>query len=305
MSELYKKYRPKTLEEVVGNRTTVKALKGYLAKGNLPHTVLLHGPSGCGKTTLGRIIRRALGCSKTDYRELNCSDFRGIDTVREISRNMTLAPIGGKCRVFLLDEVHQLSKDGQNAALKILEDTPSHVYFILCTTDPGKLLKTIVTRCCQLPVSPLDEEEASGLVQRVAKAAGVSLSKDHLDELVGAAEGSARTALVLLDKLSQLDEGERSEGLKKIKEQEAQSIELCRALIKKARWPEVAKILRALPAGEEESVRWAVLGYARAVLLGGQFQAYNVICAFEQNFYDSKATGLARACYEAIHGGGD
>ncbi len=167
--ELYKKYRPKTLAGVVGNETTVNLLRNMLEKGTIPHTILLQGASGCGKTTLARILQRSLECSEIDFIELNCSDFRGVDTIRDIAKQMHFSPTGGKCRIWLLDEVHQMTKDAQNAALKILEDTPSHVYFLLCTTDPQKLISTIRNRCCQLSVEHLSEASLRMLIDRVLK----------------------------------------------------------------------------------------------------------------------------------------
>lgn len=303
MKELYKLYRPRTLKDMVGNSTTVSTLEGMIAKGTLPHTILFHGPSGCGKTTLARILKTELKCGKADFRELNLADFRGVDTVREIARNMSMAPIGGVCRIFLLDEVHQLTKDGQNAALKILEDTPSHVYFLLCTTDPGKLLKTIRTRCSELAVSPLDDEEVETLLRTVAKKAEIKLRESVRDEIIKNAEGSARTALVILDKIRHLEGKAQLEAVKRAVEEETVAKELCQALIQKKPWAAISRILRSLKE-EPETTRYAVLGYARAVLLGNgnHMRAYNVICSFEESFIYSKGAGLARACFEATHG---
>lgn len=303
MKELYKRYRPSSLKRVVGNTETVATLQNMLTRGTLPHTILLHGPSGCGKTTIGRILRKELKCSDNDYKEMNCSDFRGIDTIRELSRNMTMAPIGGDVRVFLLDEVHQMSKDAQNAALKILEDTPKHVYFFLCTTDPQKLIETVRKRATPLPVRLLTPEEATALAKRVMEKEKITLTSDVLEELVEAAQGSARTVLVLLDKLVNLEPGQQLAALKQKTEEEKESIELCRALLKKEGWPRITGILRGLQEQEPESIRWAVLGYARSVLLNKKDeQAYLVIRCFENHFYDSKHAGLIRACFEAVFG---
>ena len=141
------KYRPKRLADFLGNTETVQALRALMEREEMPHTILFTGPSGTGKTTLARIVARRLQCSEHDLQELNTADFRGIDTIRDVVRNMALCPMSGSCRVWILDEVHQLSKDAQHALLKALEDTPKHVYFLLATTDPAKLLPTIRTRC--------------------------------------------------------------------------------------------------------------------------------------------------------------
>lgn len=299
--ELYKKYRPSTLDRVVGNEGTVAALRNMIERKTLPHCVLFHGPSGCGKTTLARIAKDALGCHDLDCRELNSASFRGIDTVREIQRTMPLAPAAGPVRVWIIDEAHKLSNDAQNAALKMLEDTPGHVYFFICTTDPNNLIKAILTRCCEMPVVSLRDQEVESLIGRVCKKEGIPLSERVRDSLVMGSQGSARTALVLLDKIAALDESEQEAAIEAKLAEENGAIELCRALIQKAPWKKIAKLLQNLTADPEE-VRWSVLGYARTVLLReGSYQAYLVIDAFSRNFYDSKAAGLALACYEAAN----
>jgi len=236
-----------------------------------------------------------------DFKELNCSDFRGIDTIRRIRDTMHLAPVG-KVKIWLLDEFHMTTKEAQNAALKMLEDTPNHVYFFLCTTDPQKLLKTIRTRSCDMPVSSLPCQDLTTLIQRVLRREKKDVEESVVDEIVNSCEGSARSALVMLDKVLNLPPEQREEAIQQVKAEESEGIELCRALIKKADWAIVGKILQNLK-GEPESIRYSVLMYARSVLLKKKnIQAYNIICAFENNFYDSKKAGLARACFEAIYG---
>lgn len=300
--ELYKKYRPKKWDEVLGCEETVRALRNMVERKTLPHTILFHGPSGCGKTTLARMLVSALGCSDIDFVEANSAGYRGIDTVRDMQQTMALSPAAGNVRIWLLDEVHKLSNDAQNAALKMLEDTPKHVYFLLCTTDPQKLIKPILTRCCEMPVRALTYDELAKLCVLVCKAEGIKLSNDVQDDLVASAQGSARTLLVLLDKVSNLPDGERAAAIASKMEQESEGIELCRLLIKRAKWRQIAEVLRNLKT-DAEQIRWAVLGYARTVLLkNGEHQAYLVIDVFSKPFYESKDAGLAAACFEAVHG---
>ena len=297
--ELYKKYRPKTLAGVVGNETTVNLLRNMLEKGTIPHTILLQGASGCGKTTLARILQRSLECSELDFIELNCSDFRGVDTIREIARQMHFSPTGGKCRIWLLDEVHQMTKDAQNAALKILEDTPSHVYFLLCTTDPQKLIPTIKNRCCQLSVELLKRKQLQKLIMRILKREGEKLTEDLIEDVIEASAGSARKALVILDRILNLPEGDREDAVKNDPE-EKEVIELCRALIRGESWSRIASLLKGIKA-EPEAVRYFVLGYARTCLLSAKnARAAAIIDAFSCNFYDSKESGLALACWEVV-----
>jgi DNA polymerase-3 subunit gamma/tau len=287
---------------MMGNVSTVKSLTAMVENKTLPHSILFSGPSGCGKTTLARILRKDLGCHDLDFKEYNCSDFRGIDTIREISRKINLSP-HGECRVYLMDEVHQLSKDAQNAALKMLEDTPDHVYFFLCTTEPDKLIKTIRTRCADMPVTKLGATEMEKLILRICKKEKISLSTDVIDEIILSADGSARMALVILDKISHLDEAEQIEAIQARMDEENKAIALCRVLMEgdRNKWDKVTKVLKELTE-DPESVRWAVMGYARAVLMKKpDTQAYAILDAFKNPFYDSKQNGLIHACYEAIY----
>src|SRR5581483_897674 len=199
-AEIYKRFRPKKLSSVIGQETAIQSLEKMLAN-NFPHAVLITGPSGVGKTTIARILKDRLGCSDMDFMERNCADFRSIDDVRDIRRRNELMPIGGRCRIWLVDECHKLTNDAQNAFLKMLEDTPKHVYFFLCTTDPQKVIKTIHTRCTQIKLNALKEETLAGIVQGIIKRANLAVDEAVVDEICKVAEGSARKALVLLDQV--------------------------------------------------------------------------------------------------------
>lgn len=299
--ELYKRHRPKTLDRVVGNVGTVASLKNMLANKTLPHTILFHGPSGCGKTTLARILKTELGCKDMDFAEFNSASFRGVDTSRDVSRLMNLAP-AGPCKVYLFDECHKWTKDAQEAMLKPLEDTPDHVYFFLCTTDPDKLVKAILTRCCEMPVSLLREEEMETLLDRVAGREKITLADDVKAELISSSQGSARTLLVLLDKISNLNPDQQKEAIALKLAEENEAIDLCRMLMNpKTPWKAVAKVLRNLK-GEPEQIRYSVLYYAQSVLLNrGDWASYNIIKCFENNFYDGKMPSLTAACWEALN----
>ena len=130
---LYLQYRPIELSQLKGNADIVATLEGMLDnRTSCPHAFLLHGPTGCGKTTIGRIIASSLGCKDSDFTEVDSADFRGIDTIREIRKSSQFMPTHGDVRVWLIDECHKMTNDAQNALLKILEDTPTHIYFVLC-----------------------------------------------------------------------------------------------------------------------------------------------------------------------------
>tara|TARA_R110002020_G_scaffold12409_5_gene45482 strand:+ start:2941 stop:3855 length:915 start_codon:yes stop_codon:yes gene_type:complete len=303
--ELYKKHRPRNFSRIVGQPGIIEQLTSMAAKDQFPHASLFSGPSGCGKTTLARIMKSKLDCGDQDFAEVNCADFRGIDMVRDIRNRMNLAPINGDCRVWLIDEAHQLSSQAQNAFLKILEDTPRHVYFMLATTNPQKLIATIRTRCAEFKVTPLGHKEAADLLAVVCEKEEITLTEDVIDCLVNHGDGSPRKLLVLLDGIRHLD-GEEDQ-LESIRNSDAkrEAIELARALFyPDSTWNDVRVLLSKLTE-EPESLRWMVLGYANSVLLKGGQQApkaYLIIEAFRENFYDSKKAGLSAACWEVISG---
>src|SRR6266480_3545550 len=144
--EFYRKYRPKTLKGIVGQEGAISSLQKLIDKGTIPHALLFTGPSGSGKTTIARIVKDHLGCGDADYQEVDCAVVESpIEAVRAIHRASHLSPMSGSCRIFFLEEVQSLSKAGfsQQALLKLLEEVPDHVYFILATTDPTKLNKAI------------------------------------------------------------------------------------------------------------------------------------------------------------------
>lgn len=298
-TELYRKHRPTTFKAVIGQQRAVSMLKEMVTNDRVPHALLFVGGSGCGKTTLARIIKEKMECSDNDFVEVNCADFRGIDMVREIRNRMGLSPIGGKCRMWLIDECHQLSKDAQNALLKMLEDTPAHVYFMLATTDPQKLLTTIRTRCTEVKLVELKAADMTALLQTTAEKEGKTLSEEVLARLVEYACGSARKALVLLNQVINIEGDEAQLDAIASSDSKTKAIELARALLQKAPWAEVAAILKDLDE-EPESLRRMVLSYASNVLLGGGKaapRAFLLCDVFQHHFYDSGKPGLVTACY--------
>ena len=299
--ELYKKYRPKKLKQMIGQSSSVKVLTTYIRKKKVPHAILFSGPSGCGKTTFARILRKEIKCSKFDFTEKNC---RKIEEIRQIRTRMNQAPIGGKTRVWLLDEAHQLTGDAQNEFLKMLEDTPKHVYFMLATTDPQKLKKTIRTRCTEIVVRTLVKKSMLRLLKDVCDKEKRKMPKDVIDEIIENSDGSARKALVLLDQVIELSNEEDMMEAIKVTTAEIQGIAIARALFNpRTSWSDMAKILKETTNEEPEQIRWMVLGYAKTILLAGgklPSEAYIVIEAFRDHFYDSKHAGLAAACWEVI-----
>lgn len=305
--ELYKRYRPKKLNQIVGQKNAVSVLEKKLINKKLPHSILLTGPSGVGKTTIARILRRELNCSKQDFNEINCADFKGIDTIREIRTRMYQAPINGDCRIWLIDEAHKLTGDAQNAFLKMLEDTPAHVYFMLATTEPQKLLKTVRTRCMEIALKPLSDLEINYLIKTVAKVEKFKIPNDVVNKILECSFGSARQALVILDKIIKLDNEEEMLDVIQSSTTETQAIAIARALFNyKTKWADMAKILKETQNEDPEGVRYLVLAYSKSILLSGgnlSSKAFVVIECFKHHFYDSKFAGLVSACYDVIVNG--
>lgn len=303
--ELYKRYRPTKLSELVGQDKAVKVLEKLFDSARMPHAILIHGPSGCGKTTICRIMKKRLKVHDVDFQEINAAQQKGIEFVRELQNRIGLAPAGGKFRMFYFDEIHQLTAPAQDALLKLFEDTPKHVYFVCATTDPAKLKKTLRNRCTDIGLVSIPIKELEALVNRVCEAEGIKLSDDVRDALVEAADGSARKCLVLLNAVA--DQEDESSQLDSIKaaDTERQTSELARLLLKGSKndYKKAMVIVRGLMAVDEpESVRRGLIGYCNAILTKGVYSqpAYNVINVFRDNVYDSGWAGITAGVWEVL-----
>ncbi len=302
---LHTKLRPANFDDFLGNTTTINSIKSKLAQGTLHHSILLQGPSGCGKTTIARILKSALNCSDFDFVEINMGNIGGVATAREIIRNVKLRPMKGPCRIYLLDECQQSTKDFQNALLKPLEDTPSYAYFILCTTDPQKLLLTIRNRCAIYEVNKLSDCNMTELIEMTMSREGKEINDDVVTDIMIAADGCPRQAMVILDQIIDLDPRRQRRAIKNFIGQEAATIELCQALLKGANWANVQQILRDLN-DEPEKVRRAVIGYMTAVAVNEQrdmkkiARAKTVYNNFKDAFYDTGKAGLVFSCWSAV-----
>lgn len=273
MEELYRKYRPQNFSELVGNEATIKAVRKELENGS--HVFLMTGNAGTGKTTLARIIAREVGADDLGIHEINSAENRGIDTAREIMEQMKYLPSTGKANVWILDEIHQQTNASQNALLKPLEDTPDHCYFFLCTTDPQKLIKPLVSRCSVVTMQPLTDSEMAFLLKRTAKAEGRKITKEVGEKIIEIAQGGSRKALKTLSKVLYLDDVD--EQLQVLKNEttsdDTQSLELCRACLKNTPLKTLLSMLKAIDLSEPERVRQAVMGYMNSVLTSGKISA--------------------------------
>ena len=298
------KYRPTELNDVIGNIDTKRKLNALFREGRFEKQVFLfHGASGCGKTTFAGIMAEMLGCSARDFKMINTGNNRGIDTAREVLRTVKLAPMEGNFKVILFDEVHQTTKDFQSALLTTLEDTPHHVYFILCTTDPQKLLPQLRNRCTEYEVKKLSDK---GMMKLLCRVCDIELKTDGiegkiLEKIIEKAEGCARRALLLLEDIIYLPADQQLKAIAVFKTQEQRAIDLCRAILQKESWAKVCKILNSME-DDPESVRRAVLGYINSVILKEDSKRCMVIFnCFKEPFFNTGKAGLSFASYKAVN----
>lgn len=204
---LYRKYRPETFEDVIGQDHIVKAISGSLKLGKVAHAYLLCGPRGTGKTTIARIIANELGSSVNDIYEMDAASNRGIDDVRSIRESVRTMPFDSKYKIYILDEVHMFTKDAWNALLKTIEEPPSHVIFILATTELEKIPETIVSRCQSFVFKKPTDVILSSVISNVAKKEGYTLEKGGAELIALLAEGAFRDALGTLQKVISFAKG--------------------------------------------------------------------------------------------------
>lgn len=291
-------YRPRSLDEIVGNKAEIQALKRLLEQEKHPQTYLFSGPAGCGKTTTARIVADMVGADNVI--EMNSADNRGIDTARNIIE--TLQFVSTTPTVYILDEVHKTTGDFQNAMLKVLEEPPPFAYFILCSSEPTKLIAAVKSRCTHVQFRPLSEQDMLTLCKRVARGEGMKPNVDIIEAVIQRANGSPRDAILLLGKVLSPDLS-LDEALDILAEPmvDSTTLELCRILLQGDHWREVTAVITSLETKDWESVRYAVLGYMTAVLCKGDNKlAARAIEAFSEPFFNTGRAGLVLACYRAF-----
>lgn len=306
---LHLDYRPKVLEELFGNDAIKESILSLFAREDKPHAFLFTGPTGCGKTSVARILKDMLGCSDYDYKEYNAANTRGIDTIRDIIDSSKFAPMNGKSKVYLLDEAHQQTGAAAESLLKLLEDTPRHVYIILSTTNPERLLPTIKNRCTTYSLKPLSLREMESLLEWVLECEGFFLEENTKKILLGVADGCPRKLLVVLDQIINVEDKSPEKVQEILGSQDPEGdkvIDLCRELLKTTggkvfHWKRVSEILKSSEM-DPEGTRRAILGYMSKVILGGENDhVANIMTNFTDSFYDSGKPGLVLACYMSVN----
>ena len=218
---LYRKYRSQNFDEVVGQEAIIKTLQSALTLNKISHAYLFSGPRGTGKTSVARLFAKALNCEEglgkqcnkcssclditasnfPDVVEIDAASNSGVDEVRNLIEKVKYAPIRGKYKVYIIDEIHMMTNNAFNALLKTLEEPPAHIVFILCTTEPHKLLPTILSRCQRFEFNKINEESLRKLLVNVLDKEKITYSSGALDLIIELANGGARDALSILDQV--------------------------------------------------------------------------------------------------------
>ncbi|MFC1719208.1 DNA polymerase III subunit gamma/tau [Candidatus Poribacteria bacterium] len=225
---LARRWRPRLFADVVGQEHVTKTLQNAIAAGRIAHAYLFCGPRGTGKTTVARILAKAVNCqtgpspepcekcdtckeisagSAIDIIEIDAASNRGIDEIRELRESVKYAPVSGRYKVYIIDEAHMLTVEAFNALLKTLEEPPEHVIFILATTEPHKILPTILSRCQRFDFRMLTQQEIIGRLRSLAEADGISVEDAALSLIADSADGGMRDAESILDQLLSSGEG--------------------------------------------------------------------------------------------------
>jgi len=213
---IYRKYRPKNFSEVLGQNHVVNLLSAAAQSGRFSHAYLFSGPRGTGKTSVARIFSNEIGCHEYDRLEMDAASSRGIDEIRALRDAVYTLPLKGKYKVYIIDEVHMLTREAFNALLKTLEEPPSHVVFILATTEPEKLPNTVVSRCQHFAFKKITEDLLREGIKFIAKKEGFEIDDETAALIALFADGSFRDSQVMLDQIFSF--GEKKISVEKARE---------------------------------------------------------------------------------------
>ena len=304
------RYRPTSFSQVVGQDAAVAALKRLKE----PKCIMLHGPTGCGKTTLARIVaRELLGCEEPE--EVNGSDKTGVDAWREVIEAQAFAPLGGQKRVIIIDECHKLSDASWSVLLKPMEEPPEGWHWILCTTEPNKVLKATRTRCKRVQVNPLRVPGLEEVLRTALDGECLDPSKGDLAQRVKlvarAADGCPRDALEKFEMIQDVPDLDQvrlllgEEG-----DQDDNVVRLCKLILDggELTWPVVLKLVGKPTNDQAEGLRKRICQYLATVVFNGNGKEHvlgALECFSERYPHETARAGLAVSLGALIYGSED
>lgn len=265
------KYRPVTLGNVIGQDEVVRSLEKALTAKSRQHTYFFTGPTGTGKTTLARIAATAFGCRPQNIIEVDAASESGIDDMRKVTEGLRYQGFGDTPnKAYIVDECHGLSKQAWDSLLKSTEEPPAHVFFFFCSTNPGKIPATMLTRGPQYALQSVRYDDLMDLLEAVCKAEDLNTPESILGVCARACNGSPRQALVMLAMVEDVTDPGEAEIVVQGAVEQPEVIDLCRAMIKgDLRWDDVVRRLAPLKDLSNEGIRLQICAYLSAVLIGG------------------------------------
>lgn len=271
MTDYAIKYRPTDYPQIVGHKAAITALRKFRST-SYPHTMLFAGLSGTGKTTLARIVAREVGCAPAALQEVNAANYTGVDAWREILQSLAYAPQVGSATMVIVDECHMLSKSAWNALLKDTEEPAAHVYWAFCTTEPGRVPKTIRTRCHEIVLDRVPKSAIRELVSSVVVEEKLEMPEGATAALLDYADGSPRQALTGLGMLAGAETIEQVRELLQEPGESEGVISLCRLLFgrKTPTWAAAMKVLAAIENPNAEAIRRVVEAYGVKVAMSSK-----------------------------------
>lgn len=269
---IHTKYRPKVLKEVVGQAAVVKSLAAALKQKARPHTFLFTGPPGTGKTTLARIVAAEFNCDPANILEVDAASNSGIEDMRNVTSALRYNGFGASPnKAIIIDECHGLSKQAWDSLLKSTEEPPPHVFFMFCSTNPGKIPAAMVSRSLSYTLNPVKFDDLLDLLEDICEREELETPTKILELVADSCEGSPRLALTMLAKVQDCSGVDDAAALLATATDNKEVIDLCRQLVGgNLTWAKLTTTLKAMPEMPAESIRIVVVAYLNACLMGAK-----------------------------------
>lgn len=291
--DLATKYRPKSFDEILGQKIIISSVQNLIKDGSLPNCLLLVGPSGVGKTSLARVVAQSVACKGINLIEINGANSTSVDDMRALTEMMSYKALDGP-KVAIIDECQKLSDSAWNQLLKPTEETVAGNTYILCSTDPHKIKPAMLTRATRYDLKPVSNAVILNHLKYIAEQEKFVVPKQILTSITVKSEGSPRLALKLLEKVhNETDLVKANELIKAtVSDEEHPAIDLARVIAKQGSWDEALSIIRSLEE-DNESIRLLITNYISKCILGARSieetkYLLNVLNAFRGPFFSSE-----------------